>query len=296
MAVDPVVVGVDGSPSSHVALRWAAAEAARHHRPLHVVHGYEWPGATELLWPPSHAISAYVDHANALVDEAAAVASGAFPGLAVTVSARPGDATQMLLNASRHAVLVVVGGHGHGRLTNVLLGSVGQAVATRARCSVAVVHGEPAVLAGPVLVGVDPSTGADIALHAAFDEAAAGGGKILAIRAWSPSGPPERSVAEIETAERRTLAEAVQQWQEKYPDVPVDLRLVPGDAGDVLVAASREAQLTVVGTRGHGGVTGLVLGSVSQHVLHHASGVLLVARARNGHEDAGNNSRPSKEG
>jgi len=254
-----------------------------------VVHGYEWPGATELLWPPGHAISDYVDHANALVDEAAADAGDAFPGLTVTTSARPGDATQMLLNSSRHAALVVVGGRGHNRLTNVLLGSVGQAVAARARCTVAVVHGEPAVLAGPVVVGVDSSPGADPALHAAFDEAAARDTRILAVRAWSPPGGPWHSadVAEIETVEQRALADAVASWREKYPDVPVDLRLVTGDAGEVLVAASREAQLTVVGTRGRGGVAGLLLGSVSQHVLHHASGPLLVARARNRDEGVG---------
>ncbi len=288
----PVVVGVDGSASSHTALRWAAAEAARLHRSLHVVHAFEWPGAADLLWPPG--LSDYVDRANALVDESAAEVSGAFPGLAVTATARPGDAAQMLLNASRRAALVVVGGRSHGRLMNVLVGSVGQAVATWARCSVAVVHGEPAVLAGPVLVGVDSSTAADVALHAAFDEAAARSSSVLAVRAWSPPGHPRHGdvrplvtdMAELEATERRDLADVLQPWQEKYPDVPVELLLVAGDAGDVLVAASREARLTVVGTRGHSRATGL-LGPVSQHVLQHASGALLVARARNGDQDIG---------
>jgi nucleotide-binding universal stress UspA family protein len=138
-----------------------------------------------------------------------------------------------------------------------------------------------------VLVGTDSSAGADLALRSAFGGAAAHGWGVLVVRAWTPPGRPWRSdvrplvadVEEIEAAERHALEETVQPWREKHSGVPVELRVVPGDAGEVLVAISREAQLTVVGTRGRSGVTGLLLGSVSQHVLHHASGPVLVTRA-----------------
>jgi nucleotide-binding universal stress UspA family protein len=68
-------------------------------------------------------------------------------------------------------------------------------------------------------------------------------------------------------------------WQQKFPDVKVEQLVRPGAAAGVLTDAAREALMVVVGTRGNGGFAGLRLGSVSQQVLHHATGPVLVARA-----------------
>jgi nucleotide-binding universal stress UspA family protein len=288
----PIVVGVDGSPLGHAALRWAADAAAHHHRPLEIVHGYVWPDAAELIWPPGHALAEYASGAEALVAEASAEVAADFPGVAVHGTARVGDAAEILVTSARHAAMVVVGGRGRNPLTSVLLGSVSRAVSTRAACSVTVVHGPPTAPTGPVLVGADSSAGAEVALRAGFDEAQARGCGLLAVRAWTPPGPPWRSdvrpaaadVEEIEAAERHALADAVLPWRTKYPDVPVELRAVPGDAGEALVRIGRDARLTVVGTRGRRGVAGLLPGSVSQHVVHHVSGPVLIARASLDHE------------
>ena len=77
-------------------------------------------------------------------------------------------------------------------------------------------------------------------------------------------------MAEIETAERSVLERAVDRWRDKYPYMRMDLRLMPGTPGKALVAASRDAQLVAVGARGRGGFVGLLLGSVSLQLLHHA--------------------------
>ena len=73
-------------------------------------------------------------------------------------------------------------------------------------------------------------------------------------------------------------AETVAGWSEKYPDVEVKTTVVRGRPADVLVKASAEAELLVVGSRGHGGFLGLMLGSVSRLVLHLAACPVAVVR------------------
>jgi nucleotide-binding universal stress UspA family protein len=93
-------------------------------------------------------------------------------------------------------------------------------------------------------------------------------------------------VAELETAERHAVAQALQGWHGKYPGVALTTRLIPGDARHALATVSQDAQLVVVGSRGHGGFGGLLLGSVSHYLLHHAACPVAVVRA---------SSRPSGE-
>jgi nucleotide-binding universal stress UspA family protein len=73
-------------------------------------------------------------------------------------------------------------------------------------------------------------------------------------------------------------AEAVAGWAEKYPDVEIHTKVVRGRPGDVLVKASAEADLLAVGSRGHGGFLGPMLGSVSRTVLHLATSPVAVVR------------------
>ena len=67
-------------------------------------------------------------------------------------------------------------------------------------------------------------------------------------------------------------------WREKYPNVPVKIVVVRGTAADVLIGVSKSAQLVVVGTRGHGGFAGLLLGSVGQQLMHHSESPVLIVR------------------
>jgi nucleotide-binding universal stress UspA family protein len=87
--------------------------------------------------------------------------------------------------------------------------------------------------------------------------------------------------ARVEQEESRVLAEALSGYRERWPEVKVETRTVSGPASRELLRLSDEAQLLVVGSHGRGGFTGLLLGSVSQQILHHSHcPVLMVPRVR----------------
>jgi nucleotide-binding universal stress UspA family protein len=130
-----------------------------------------------------------------------------------------------------------------------------------------------------VLLGVDGSPANDPAVGFAFEEAALRGVPLLALHAWShpvSTGPGDMQPlvyddVEVSAEENRVLAEALAGWHDKYPDVTIHRELVHEGARTALIEATGRAQLAVVGTRGRGGFAGLLLGSVSQAVLHHAA-------------------------
>jgi nucleotide-binding universal stress UspA family protein len=78
--------------------------------------------------------------------------------------------------------------------------------------------------------------------------------------------------------ELRHLADDIAAWREKYPNVAVRLAALDGHTAEVLIGLSSSAQLIVVGTRGHGGFAGVLLGSVGLQLLHHADCPVLIAR------------------
>jgi nucleotide-binding universal stress UspA family protein len=100
----------------------------------------------------------------------------------------------------------------------------------------------------------------------------------LPAAATSPGPPLDHEPADLRTE----LVDQLAGWRDKYPDVLLEYVLQPGGAGSVLTAASRQAQLVVVGTRGRGATSGLLLGSVGLQLLHHAECPVMIARARPG--------------
>ncbi len=78
----------------------------------------------------------------------------------------------------------------------------------------------------------------------------------------------------------RILAETVEEMKRKYPQIPVDSKLLHGRAGDAIVEASKEedVDLIVMGCRGLSGITGFVLGSVSRHVVENCTKPILIVK------------------
>jgi nucleotide-binding universal stress UspA family protein len=285
-----VVVGIDGSAPCRYALDWAVQEVRVRPRPLHLLHACGWPLLDLPLGPDSYRLPASArTHddvyavAEKMLADAVAVVDPAIPVTTEISSDLPGRA---LLTVSRTASTVVVGGRGTGGFAGLLLGSVAEQVATHGRCPVVVVRPAPAP-DGPVMVAVDGSKAGQSALRYAFEQAVARHLPLRAVHAWRwpvAAGPGEQvplvyDRAALEREEERVLDESLAGLCGCFPEVVVQRRLVRGRTAPALIAASADASLTVVGSRGHGGFTGLLLGSVSHQMLHHAAGPVAVIHA-----------------
>jgi nucleotide-binding universal stress UspA family protein len=138
------------------------------------------------------------------------------------------------------------------------------------------------------VVGVDGSEPSHAAVAFAFAEADRLDTALVAVHAWAaplPTGPGEAAAVLASGDDRaryaqaaQLLADAVATGRQRYPDVPVDERLVETGALGALLDAAEHPAMIVVGSRGHGGFTGLLLSSTSQSVLHHASCPVAVIR------------------
>jgi nucleotide-binding universal stress UspA family protein len=261
-----IVVGCDGSGSGLAAVRWAAAEAWIRDTELKIVLAY---GTT-------------VDPAvlHSAIVEARAVGKG----LDVTGHAIQGPPARVLLDAATGTDLVVVGRRGTGGFRGLRAGSVSTQVATHATGPVVVVRGRGNSAIGPIIVGYDGTPSADTVLGAAFEAAAARHGYLDIVTTdpaplvAAPMGVPPVVVDHARL--RSGQDEALRPWRDKYPQVELHAEVVTGGPGAVLIDRSRSAQLVVVGSRGHGGFSGLLLGSVGQMLIHHAGCPVLIARHR----------------
>ncbi|MEV6327839.1 universal stress protein [Streptomyces sp. NPDC051909] len=285
-----VIVGADGSASSLVAVEAAAREARWRDAGLRIVNAFHWPVASVPLWQalPMPDEGEIRKMTEGLLAEAVRRARTAAPSVDVTHAVVVGEPVTVLEAQSRAAELLVVGSRGVGGFVGLLLGSTAVHLAAHGRCPVLVVR-DRAESGGPIVLAVDGSRAGEAAVDFAFAEAALRGVGLVALHAWTTWNapvPPPQDPAEpyasgpgmLAQAEERLLAEALAGRRERYPEVPVELRVVHGATREALVEASSAAQLLVVGARGRGGFAGLLLGSVSQAVLHHAHCPVAVVR------------------
>lgn len=140
---------------------------------------------------------------------------------------------------------------------------------------------------GGVAVGDDGSEGAAHAVRFALDEARRRGVALHVIRAWSvlstarPADVPPGFAASLAEYEAAALAEEksrVAHLLGDDPGVPVEVHCVHSPGAQALIAASETADVVVVGSRGLGGFRSLVLGSVAEQCIRHASGPVIVVR------------------
>jgi len=285
----PVVAGVDGSDSALEAVRWAAREAHRRRVPLRLVSAFGWTTGHHLGDPGfgTDYITVLLQKARDEVAAAAATASGLAPELAIEQEVITGFPVPVLNGEAARAQLVVLGDRGLGGFTGLLAGSVAVALATHAPCPVVVVRG-PAPgssppLEGPVVVGIDGSPTSEAALAFAFEAADLRGVPLVAVHTWTDYQIESTMVAVLEgdaidADEHRLLAERLAGWSEKFPDVSVQRLVTRYRPAHTLIEQSAHAQLVVVGSRGRGGFAGMLLGSVSHALLHHAACPVAVVR------------------
>ncbi|WP_221653787.1 universal stress protein [Actinotalea ferrariae] len=296
---DVVLVGIDGSPASLQAADWAAELARTHGYGMHLVCSYAVPSFTAAALDGGYAAlddTAIADGARAVLDEA--VERVRPTGVRVTSAVATGDAAAVLVDLSRGAAAVVVGTRGRGGFAERLLGTVSSALPAHAHCPTVVVplrqspDGDAEAPRTPrvrrIVVGVDGSAAAEVALERAIREAEAWGAELTAVAgvpvgtgagilAWLPSAIDHEAVL-------RDVAEGldvvVDRAVAKHPGVEVRRHVLDGTGAALLTEFSTAVDLVVVGSRGRGGFAGLLLGSTSQAVLHHAACPVMVVTRR----------------
>ncbi|MER7837555.1 universal stress protein [Streptomyces sp. NPDC096040] len=297
MSTAPVIAAVDGSDDSLRALDWALDAARRRAAPLRVVHVRQYAawGQPDVLvaGEPDAAGDPVLDEARDRLVADAVGPVAEYP--AVEYVALEGAPSALLPELGSDAQLLVLGSRGRGGFASLILGSNGMAAARDARCPVVVVprpgrevHDQLPAQPGPrVVVGVDVDSPDDATLAFGFEEAVWRGARLQVIAAypwpvqfWATAGelaPPTVDQDEVEQ-ETRTLAEGfLAPHLKEYPNVRAEVLALPGDAAGALVAASKDAELVVVGRhRRRLLAPARMMGSVTQAVLLHAAGPVAV--------------------
>jgi nucleotide-binding universal stress UspA family protein len=246
----PVVVGIDGSPAANAAIDWGAAEAGSRSAGLRLVQAVA-PGTP----------------AGEVVAEAIARARARAPGVTTDGRAENGSASTILIKASSDADLVVIGSRGLGLMLGALIGSTGLELAANARCPIVVVR--PDLAAGDrVVIGYDGSPASGTALAFGLGYARR---HRLAVRVVAAQ-PPGTELHRITEAE---LHDAVR----GHDGDEAELVQITGHPAEHLLRLSADARLIVLGARGRGGFAGMLIGSVSQTVLHHADSPVAIIPA-----------------
>lgn len=289
-AHDAVVVGYDGSPAARQAAHWAAREAATRHRRLLIVHAFRWP-LTELTQLRSEALVLSEDpfrhEYQKLVDTLVEECRGLGVQVDVSGEVLAGEPLDVLHRASANANLLVLGSSGHGTVHHVLLGSTSAELVRSANAPVVVVRGtDHPAQHGRVVVGVDGSETNARAVDFAYDYASRHNAELVAVHAWSDlpldalSAVREWDVNwdEISEEARVVLAEALSGHSARYPDVKVRQIVAMSKPVAALLDEAGETDLLVVGSHGRGAVRRMLLGSVSQAVLHYAKCPVVVLR------------------
>lgn len=285
-----VVVGVDGSSASDLAVRWAAEVAAQRGRRLLLAHGMNLAPARSMLVAYQPMVPEAIDtlraHGEAVLTDARRIVREVDPNLPVETHLSEESPAALLIGLSEDAYLVALGSRTGGALAH--MGSSTLSVAAHGHGNIVAVRETDGRHNGPVVVGVDGSRVSDAAVAAAFSEAAERKTELVAVHTWSDlvfaeyasTAMIEIPVADLMSAEQAILAERLAGRQERYPEVVVHRRVYPSSPRQHLLEWSETAQLVVVGSRGRGGFRSLLLGSTSHALIQRARCPVMVTHAR----------------
>jgi nucleotide-binding universal stress UspA family protein len=273
----PVVVGVDASPQAYDAVRYAADEARRRGLPLSVVHAFTWPWIDLPLTQEDLADLAPRDKGDQLLTRTAERIRAGYADVPLTTVLVEGHAAAVLVDRSRTAGMLVVGHRGEGGFAELAAGSVAVHAAAHAHCPVVVVRGTRGEPDAPVIVGLDGSADSDRAVRFAVEAAAFRKAPVVAV-AVGPAHPKHADLqraATVEQALAAVLADAVTAHSQVTVQMQLGYDRSPAAA---LIRAADGAGLIVVGSRGHGGLRGLLLGSVGRALIEHAPCPVAIVR------------------
>jgi nucleotide-binding universal stress UspA family protein len=278
-----IVVGVDGSVAGELALQWAVQEARTRRLDIDVVHAWSPPLS---IYPVDLAVDAAVYRAAGadVLARALAGVDDLDGDLHITSHLTEADAAHALIEASAGAELLVVGSRGRGGFAGLFLGSVSRSCLHLAAVPTVVVPPQWEQRATrSIAVGVDGSDPSRAALAWALAEAAAHGARLRIVNVYdlapyiSTLGTAVAPDSELIDKSSRVLLE---EMTADAQDAGVEIEVISasGPTAKTLLGVASGDDLLVVGSRGLGGLRRLLLGSVSEHCVHHSSCPVAVVR------------------
>ena len=279
-----ILVGVDGSHASYKATWWAANYAKHAGLTLQIVCAYSLPSYAAVSFDATYTAmgddNAAPSDAQEILSKAKAIADE--QGVEATTLIVTGDPASVFVELSRNYNLIVIGNRGKGGLAERLLGTTSSSLPAYAYCPIVVVpytdddgnlmHLNNTIT--KVAVGSDESKWGLKALEIAANFAAAWDAELDVISAVpNMKGSDDEGVM---ASFKDDLEVRIKPLEEAHPDLKINKQIVPGPAVGALTKASYDHDVVVVGSRGRGGFTGLLLGSTSQGLLQHAVGPVYV--------------------
>ncbi|MBJ6637549.1 universal stress protein [Streptomyces sp. DHE7-1] len=291
-----ITVGVDGSAESRAAAEWAAREARLRGLPVKLVQVWQ-PVPEPMAEAPLLGADTHQHWTERILRETADALRSAHPGVEVSTEQLTGLPSALLTAAAGEAELLVLGSRGLGGLGGFLVGSVGQSVVAHSERPVVLVRsgqgtdgghgtadggvGDPA---GPVVLGLDVKAPDAALIEFAFEAAERGSVPLRVVHAWNPPSyyysygmamDPEVTTT-VAQSHAAALEEALSPWRRKHPGVEVVAESRWISPSLLLIEASRDASLVVVGRRVRRSPVGAHIGTVTHAVLHHAAAPVAV--------------------
>ncbi len=293
-----VTVGLDGSPESRAAAEWAAREARLLGLPVKLVHVWE-PVSEPVALAQLLGAEEHRRWSEKMSHEALEGLRLRHPGVEVTTEELSGDPADMLTEAAEDAELLVLGSRALGGVGGFLVGSVGLAVVARAETPVVLVRaleqaadeherdpvGIPSAATAfrSVVLGLDTSHPDEVLIRFAFAAARRRGTSLRVVHGWYPPAyfaygmPVDAELhGSLAVCQAADLTDVLRPWRQEYPDVSVVEQSRSGSAAVMLVEASREASLVVVGRRVRESPLCPHIGHVTHAVVHHATAPVAV--------------------
>lgn len=284
-----VLVGVDGTDASYKAVWWAANYTKHAGLELQIVCAYSLPSYAAVSFDATYSVlgddaMAHTD-AQEILARAKSIADE--QGVHANTLIVTGDPASVFVELSRNYQLIVIGNRGKGGLAERLLGTTSSSLPAYSYCPTVVVpftDDDDELLhlnnnITHVAVGSDESKWGLKALQLAADFAASWNAELTVLSAvpvygagsgmfsLAPSQEDQQHIVDSYLDDLRTRVEPI---RAQYPHLDINLKVVPGSAVDALTHASATNDVVVVGSRGRGGFTGLILGSTSQSLIQHA--------------------------
>jgi nucleotide-binding universal stress UspA family protein len=252
-----ILVGVNNTPGSSAALRYAAREAERGGLDLRLVHVI--PDYVPLTPMAPVVPDDLEETGREILAKAEDELGGLLPPDRVATAVLSGARVPGLLAAAEKAGLVVLGHEERSTLERLVTGSTVTGVASRAACPVVVVPADwqPPAAVRPVVAGIKSTQHSQGLLRRAFEVAAERGAGVVLVHAWQlPQEYDDLITSRVDSREwsdraRRDIESGLVPMREEYPDVPVEVRAAHGQPARVLQKASEDAELLLVARRPH---------------------------------------------